>query len=110
IKLRVIRHTAVLAGAAVVLVGMVLLLLRDFRRTQDAEKWVVRTYQVINSAESVLSMMKDAERGERGFLLTGEASYLAPYNSAIAGLPNGLKELKDLTSDNPRQQARLVEI
>jgi PAS domain S-box-containing protein len=110
IKLRVIRHTAVLAGAAVVLVGMVLLLLRDFRRTQYAQTWVVHTYQVINSAESVLSMMKDAERGERGFLLTGEESYLAPYNSAIAGLPSGLKELKYLTSDNPRQQARLVEI
>ena len=51
-------------------------------------------------------MMKDAESGERGFLLTGDESYLAPYNSAIAALPRGLKELKDLTSDNPRQQAR----
>ena len=110
IKLRVIRQTAVLAGAAVVLTGMVLLLLRDFARTQDAEGWVVHTYRVINSAESQLSLMKDAEAGERGFLLTGDESYLAPYNSAIAALPSGLRELKDLTSDNPAQQARWVEI
>jgi PAS domain S-box-containing protein len=110
IRPHVIRQTAVLAGAAVVLAGMVLLLLRDFRRTQAAEGWVVHTYRVINSAELVLSMMKDAETGERGFLLTGDESYLAPYNSAIAVLPRGLKELKDLTSDNPSQQARLVEI
>ena len=110
IKYRVVRQTAVLAAAAVVLVGMVLLLLRDFRRTQDAQAWVVHTYRVINSAESLLSTMKDAERGERGFLLTGDESYLAPYQSAIAALPKGLEDLKDLTSDNPRQQARWVEI
>ena len=110
IKPRVIRQTVVLAGAAVVLTGMVLLLLRDFERTQEAEGWVVHAYRVIHSAESVMSMMKDAEAGERGFLLTGDESYLAPYSSAIAALPSGLKELKDLTSDNPRQQARWVEV
>jgi len=110
IKNRVVRQTVVLAGAAVVLAGMVLLLLRDFERTQDAQAWVVHTYRVIISADSVISTMKDAERGERGFLLTGDERYLAPYNSAIVALPKGLKDLRDLTSDNPRQQARLVEI
>jgi len=110
IKLRVVRQTAVLAGAAVVLAGMVLLLLRDFERSRDAERWVVHNHRVINSAESLLSMMKDAETGERGFLLTGDESYLVPYNSAIAALPRSLKALKDLTSGNPGQQARWVEI
>jgi PAS domain S-box-containing protein len=110
IKPRVVRQTAVLASAAVVLAGMVLLLLHDFKRSQEAEYWVAHTYQVMNSAESVLSTMKDAETGERGFLLTGDETFLAPYNSAIAALPHGLKRLKDLTSDNPLQQARLVEI
>ena len=109
IKSRVLRQTAVLAGAAMVLAGMVLLLLRDFERAQDAQAWVVHTYRVINSAESVISTMKDAERGERGYLLTGDGRYLAPYNSAIAALPEGLKD-GNLTSDNLRQQARLVEI
>ena len=109
-KLRVIRQTAVLAGAAAVLAGMVLLLQRDFERTREAEGWVVHTYQVINSAQSLLSTTKDAERGERGYLLTGDESYLAPYDSAMAALPRGLNELKHLTSDNPDQQARWVEI
>ena len=87
IKPRVVRQTAVLAGAAVVLAGMVLLLLRDFRRSQEAENWVAHTYQVMNSAESVLSVMKDAESGERGYMLTGDERFLTPYNSAIAALP-----------------------
>ncbi|MFZ0960407.1 MAG: CHASE3 domain-containing protein, partial [Terriglobia bacterium] len=110
IKVRVFRQTAVLAGAAVVLTGMVLLLLHDFKRTREAEGWVAHTYRVMNTAESVLSLMKDAESGERGYLLTGEPSYLGPYDQAIAGIPHGLKELKDLTADNPPQQARCVEI
>jgi PAS domain S-box-containing protein len=110
IRLRVIRQTAVLAGAAVVLVGMLLLLLHDFERDQYAQGWVAHTYQVMNSTESVLSLMNDAETGERGYLLTGDKSYLRPYNSAIAALPRGLKVLNDLTSDNPRQQARWNEL
>jgi len=109
-KPRVIRQTAVLAGAVLVLAGMVVLLLHDFERARDAEGRVAHTYQVINSADSMLSLMKDAETGERGFLLTGDEAYLAPYNSAIAALPGALKELKGLTSDNPRQQARCDEI
>ena len=110
IRPRVVRQTAVLAGAAVVLVGMVLLLERDFKRTQDAQGWVVHSYRVMNSAESLLSMMKDGEIGERGFMLSGDERYLAPYNSATAALPNSLKELKALTSDNPHQQSRWFEI
>ncbi len=110
IRPRVIRQTAVLAGAVVVLAGMILLLLRDFERARDAEGRVAHTYQVINSADSVLSLMKDAETGERGFLLTGDETYLAPYNSAMAALPGALKELKGLTSDNSQQQARCDQI
>jgi PAS domain S-box-containing protein len=109
-KLRIIRQTVVLAGAAVILAGMVLLLLRDFARAQEAEGWVVHTYRVINSAETLLSTLKDAETGERGYLLTGDEHYLAPYNAAISAIPRGLEELKNLTFDNPAQQARWTEI
>jgi PAS domain S-box-containing protein len=110
IKFAVVRQTVVLAGAAAVLAGMGLLLQHDFKRTREADGWVVHTYRVINSAESLLSMMNDAELGERDFLLTGDARYLAPYNSALAALPRGLEKLKDLTADNPGQQARMVAI
>src|ERR1035441_1309108 len=69
-KFRVARQTAVLAGAVVVLAGMGLLLHHDFESSQDAEGWVVHTFQVMNSAESFLSFVKDAGAGERGFMLT----------------------------------------
>ena len=83
IKFRVVRQTAVLAGAGVVLAGMVLLLERDFARTQDAEGWVVHTFQVINSAESVRATMDDANAGARRFLQHGNAHDLKDYNAAM---------------------------
>ena len=110
VRRRLFRQTAVLAGAAFILGGMILLLLRDFQRSQDAEGWVVHTYKVIDSAQSLISTIEDAETGQRGFLLTGEEHYLEPYRLAAAALPGKLQELKDLTSDNPVQQRRWVEI
>lgn len=105
-KARWARQTVVLAAAAAILAGMVLLLQRDFERTRDADEWVVHTYRVINSAESLLSMMSDAETGERDFLLTGDRRYVAPYDAVVADVPAELKTLKELTADNPRQQAQ----
>jgi len=110
IRPRVIRQTAVLAGAAVVLAGMVLLLLRDFERARDAERWIVHTFEVINCAESVQSAMDDANAGERRYLQGGDARDLKALNTAITALSRNLLELKDLTSDNPEQQVRWIEI
>src|SRR6202051_5333814 len=31
-----------------------------------------------------IALMTDAEWGQRGYLLTGESSYLQPYNEAVA--------------------------
>jgi methyl-accepting chemotaxis protein len=51
--------------------------------------------------------MKDAETGQRGFLLTGEEPFLKPFTAAQADLEQAFDHLKDLTTDNPNQQRRL---
>ncbi len=45
-----------------------------------------------------------AESGQRGFLLTEDVSYLAPFNSGTKEAKIQLKRLKKLTSDNSNQQ------
>jgi PAS domain S-box-containing protein len=57
--------------------------------------------------EQVLSVMKDAETGQRGFLLTGRNIYLQPYNGAYRQARRNAIELKHLTMDNKRQQANV---
>ncbi|WP_242504916.1 CHASE3 domain-containing protein [Aliivibrio finisterrensis] len=42
-------------------------------------EWVIHTHDVITNSEKLLSSLKDAETGQRGFLLTHNVSYLQPY-------------------------------
>jgi methyl-accepting chemotaxis protein len=57
----------------------------------------------------VLSLLTDAETGQRGYIITGDEAYLEPYNTAIGDLPKVVKELRQLTADNLNQQKRIDE-
>jgi methyl-accepting chemotaxis protein len=70
---------------------------------------VIHTHQVLEQVAHALSFMKDAETGQRGFLLTGNETYLEPYRGALASIERTMTDLRELTADNPHQQARLVE-
>lgn len=72
--------------------------------------WVDHTWQCIDQVERIMSSAKDAETGNRGFLITGDDSYLAPYTSATHDLPIELDHFEKLTSDNSAQQARIREM
>jgi len=68
---------------------------------------IVHSHQVITVLDDVLSTMKDAETGQRGYLLTFKDRYLEPYSSALSAVGAQLDELAQLTRDNPKQQARI---
>jgi methyl-accepting chemotaxis protein len=70
--------------------------------------WVAHTHEVLNGLDDLLSELKDAETGQRGYIITGEARYLEPYQGAREVVDQNLQSLKDLTSDNPHQQKRLA--
>jgi PAS domain S-box-containing protein len=65
---------------------------------------------VLAKVEAALSTLKDAETGQRGYLLTGERAYLEPYRDAVGRFPGQMTELRQLTLDNPSQTARLLRI
>ena len=56
---------------------------------------------------ALLSALKDAETGQRGFLLTGEERYLEPYREATRQVPEFLKRLTQAITTRPDQQVRL---
>ena len=53
--------------------------------------------QVLTEASDLLSALKDAETGQRGFLLTGDAAYLQPYLDVRDTLDQHLDSLSSLT-------------
>ena len=73
----------------------------------EEQSLVFHTHQVIVESEVFLGHLRDAETGQRGFLLTGQAEYLEPYTIGITQAEAGFQTLKSLTSDNPVQQLRL---
>jgi methyl-accepting chemotaxis protein len=96
--------------AALTLLLMALVSYRNANLLIDTERWVGHTYQVRAELADLLSQLKDAETGQRGYIITGEESYLEPYKSALTGLKTTLADLKNLTGDNPDQQHRFARI
>ncbi|MET0104166.1 MAG: CHASE3 domain-containing protein [Sedimenticola sp.] len=76
----------------------------------EQQKWVQHTQQVMVISERILGHLRDAETGQRGFLITRDDNYLEPYNSGVANSKTALETLKTLTLDNPQQQTRLKTI
>lgn len=71
---------------------------------------VAHTYEILGRLARLLSALKDAETGQRGFLLVGDDTYLAPYEAALRDIPRTIDDLRALTADNADQQRRLVEV
>lgn len=95
-------------SAAILLTGTLMIsLLGQFK---NADSWRIHTYKVLDSSNMFLSTMKDAETGQRGYLLTGNKNYLEPFLDAQKQIPVRLDELRRLTKDNPDQQQRLARL
>ena len=98
----------VLLFVAVCIVALnALLAFRSLEAMETNQRMVAHTWQVINQVERIMSSAKDAETGDRGYLITQDPAYLAPYTSALQGLPRELDSLERLTADNPQQHKRL---
>jgi PAS domain S-box-containing protein len=98
---------ALVVVTAVVLVGLeIYQIVRTVPELRRSQGLVARTIEVIATAQSLQLALQDAERGQRGFLITGDATYLDPYRSGLERIPAILSKLKQLTAGNPEQQRR----
>lgn len=73
----------------------------------EARRWVEHTYEVIERLETIASLCKDLEAGQRGYSLTREEVFLEPYDKAIGRIANVVARVRELTLDNPVQQRRV---
>ncbi len=76
----------------------------------ETNRLVVHTHLVIEKLDSLSAALTDAETGQRGFLLTGQEEYLAPYNAARSVIGGEIETLGRLLSDNPVQVEILARI
>ncbi len=99
-----------LTGFAVAVVAIAIIALSTYRSLdsrENAAEGVRHTLEVIQQLEGLMSALKDAETGQRGFLLTGDEKYLEPYANATAALPGNVNALRRLMANDTLQLQRL---
>lgn len=104
---------SVLVGLAVALIFFLISSLVsyvNFQGIRVANQKVVATHQAIVALDRLLSQLQDAETGQRGYLLTGEDSYLAPYRSAKGAIKNEILKVDERIKDNTGQSDRLAQL
>ncbi|HEY6175904.1 MAG TPA: CHASE3 domain-containing protein, partial [Kofleriaceae bacterium] len=97
---------AVIAALAAVL-SIGLLSYRALTARTEAGDLVSHTDEVQDHLHRFLSDLKDAETGQRGYLLTGIEHYLDPYHVALGGITTEIAALHRLLAGNPMQERRL---
>jgi CheY-like chemotaxis protein/CHASE3 domain sensor protein len=98
------------AGFSIAVIVVVLIAIVSFRSLETSVSTgqrVTSTLEVVDQLQNVLSLLKDAETGQRGFLLTGGEPYLGPYSRARSEMQGQIDNLRLLLAENPRQRQRL---
>jgi signal transduction histidine kinase/CheY-like chemotaxis protein/CHASE3 domain sensor protein len=96
-----------LVAAFIAVVVIALLSYRSLEQRAEASEAVNHTNEVEDHLHRLMSNVKDAETGQRGFLLTGVDSYLQPYQLAQSAIASEVEILHKLVSDNPLAGQRL---
>jgi signal transduction histidine kinase len=96
IAILVLLATAII-GSSFYLIGRLL----------DANRWVDHFLEVHEEAQLALISMLNCETSMRGYLSTGEPSFLGPYNNSCKIVFVHLDNLKELTADNAQEAAMM---
>ncbi|OJW71241.1 response regulator [Spirosoma sp. 48-14] len=76
----------------------------------ENSKLVNHTNEVLIESENIISFMKDAETGQRGYLVTLDPLFLQPYSGSYEKVANSYNRVLQLTGDNSPQQKNLAEV
>ncbi len=104
-----IRPKIMLAFGVPTLVTLIcsVILFQALTRSLHTSDQVRHTEEVIADANQLIKAAVDAETGERGFVITGDDGFLAPFAEGNTAFATTAPQLRMLVSDNPAQVARV---
>ena len=100
-NLALVLPLAVVAAAALVALNEI-----GYRRSTVAALVLIEEQETRMHMNMLLQQVLDAETGQRGFLLTGDEKYLAPYSQATEKINGTLDKLRSMYQDEPAQLVR----
>jgi PAS domain S-box-containing protein len=77
------------------------------KNTVGSAQRVTNTRDVVDHLQKLLSIVKDAETGQRGFIITGDENYIWPYANAKAALAGEFAAARASMADDLQQHRRL---
>ena len=101
------------AGFLVALAAVVIIAVLSFtslKSTASSADSLTKTVELMGQLQAALSTLKDAETGQRGYLLSGRDDYLEPYITAKAAIGPQFAALHKSSDDNPVQRPRLEKL
>src|SRR5690606_32237877 len=102
------RGLIVASVSFVALVVAIAVLVSAQARQHEDDLLVNQSFQVRSAIQQVRGLLTDAETGVRGFLLTDDADFLAPYTQARIDLDLALDRLESLVAEDEPQAARVA--
>jgi len=105
--------TKIYAGYTLAILIIIFFGVTAYMNTEDLitdSKLVTHSNIVKNNIAAVLSEIKDAETGQRGYLITGDEKYLALYFQGRDSVFGKLKKLHLLVADNKNQTIRIDQL
>ncbi len=93
--------------AAVLIIANAALAFHAEQVLAESERWVTHTLEVIGGLERAMRTAFDAESSARGYVLTGDRSYLGGYRYAVDTLASQFQVLEDMTRDSASETARM---
>jgi PAS domain S-box-containing protein len=76
----------------------------------DSEMEIRQAHQVSAGLASLLALVRDAETGQRGFIITGREEYLQPYEEAEPRIGAQLDSMQSLLKGQALQEQRLARL
>ncbi|RUT28607.1 response regulator [Arsenicitalea aurantiaca] len=104
------RSRITAAISIIALIGLAAISYTSITQMADRAELVRHTHEVMDDLVSLLSRVTDSETGNRGYVITGDASYLEPFLTAEAEARAIHDRLTALVADNPRQRERAANL
>ncbi len=103
------RRVGALLASLVVPLLLILVgvdLIREFDSSRSVRSEVYQSYETHLQIERVFSLLRDAETGQRGYVITGDERFLEPYANAVSKLDSQMGRLEDFFATDAEAEQR----
>ena len=98
------------ASTFIVMAALSVLAFHQARTFSDSADGIAQSQEILRSLEQLRASLAGAETSHRGYLITGDATFMKPYQQALAKIRPDAERLVQLVAENPQQAAHAIEL